>query len=204
MRQQLNLIDVRLLEAPVRPSLLVLAAIVAAAALGVGGHFSWERSAYQKLLARSAAEPMDAATVERAPDATFEARLRQIDRDELLLAVLTRVTDLPVNSAALLGQLAAALPDTLWLAEVELTGSRGLHISGGALDVAAVAVYANRLGKIATLGGVPIQLLTIEPRAAESAETAGAHDGSAPATLPAHYHFNLASETTPASPGGPR
>lgn len=203
MRQQLNLIDVQRLAVPVRPTLGTLALVVAVALLGVGAHFNWERSQYQKLMSGSAALPEQAPAEESAPDPAFDSRSRKVERDELLLAGLARATDLPSNSAGLLGQLTAALPDALWLTEVEFTGRKGLRISGGALDLAGLAVYANRLSDIAALGGVAIQVLTIEPRAA-ALEGADTDDPGAPASLPAHHHFVLGSETASASAGGPR
>lgn len=193
MSYQLNLIDERLLPVPQRPS---VAAVLAVAVLcGIGGvvHLHWERSQLARSLAQPGAESL--ATSEEVPlDPVYETRLRQLQRDERLRDALAGFSDLPQDSAARLRQLAAALPDALWLTDVQFSGSRGVRIAGGALDTAALAAYATRLGQVPAFSGLPLKALSVEPARDDNA-AAESGDGAAPppATRVVHHHFVLTS-----------
>lgn len=189
MRQHLNLIDPALLPVtawPSVPGLLGLLALVGALVLG---HYGWERSRLAQALLQAAGAP--AGTPEPVvPDPVRQALQHQVERDELLRDGLARASDLPADSVGQLRRVAAALPDTLWLIDVELSGRSGLRIAGGALDVAALTTYAARLGQIDSLKGRPLQTLTLEPQRPVAGTEA---EGAAPATLPPHHFFVLAS-----------
>lgn len=190
MKQQLNLIDPRLLPVPARPSVATLLALLAAAGVAVLGHGGWERAHYDEALAPPGALQAEALEVSR-PDPALQTLQRQVERDELLRDGLARASDLPIDSVGQLRQLSAALPNTLWLTDVELTGRNGLRIAGGALDVTALATYAARLSNIASLKGRQLQALTVEP---QQPEALGDADGAAAERLPPHHLFVLASD----------
>ena len=190
MKQQLNLIDPRLLPVPARPSVATLLALLAAAGVAVLGHGGWERAHYDEALAPPGALKAEALEVS-GPDPALHTLQRQVERDELLRDGLARASDLPIDSVGQLRQLSAALPNTLWLTDVELTGRNGLRIAGGALDVTALATYAARLSNIASLKGRQLQALTVEP---QQPEALGDADGAAAERLPPHHLFVLASD----------
>ena len=185
MKQQLNLIDPKLLPVPARPPVAVLLALLTVAGLAVVGHFGWERAQFNLALAHLGTLQAPAAE-EAAPDPALQALQRQVERDELLRDGLARASDLPADSVGQLRQLTAALPHTLWLTEVELTGRNGLRIAGGAVDVTALTAYAARLSDITSLKGRPLQALTVEPQLAEA-------QGDSEPRMPAHHLFVLAS-----------
>lgn len=193
MGYQLNLIDERALPVPARPS---VAAVLALALLcGVVGiaHLHWERTQLARSLAQPGADTL--AGGEEAPaDPAYDARLRLVQRDERLRDVLAGFRDLPLDSAARLQQLAAALPDALWLTDVQLSGSRGVRIAGGALDTAALAAYATRLGQVPAFSGLPMQALSVEPTLDEAPpRDAGSHAPAAATARALHHHFVLTS-----------
>ncbi|KNZ33512.1 MAG: hypothetical protein AD742_06385 [Methylibium sp. NZG] len=192
MKQQLNLIDPRLLTAAARPSAITLVIMLGLAAVAVQAHYGWERLQLKRALAGSSVEPAAAAPVDDAAsqaERALQALQRSVERDELLLDGLARASDLPVDSVSQLRQLAAALPQALWLTEVELSGRTGLRIAGGTLDVAALSGYAARLGEIAALKGRALQTLTLVPQRPEPANGAAAEADA----LPPHHLFVLAS-----------
>ncbi len=157
-------------------------------------HLGWERRQLAHSLAQPGAEAVVADGTLPA-DAAYDARLAQLLRDERLRDALAGFADLPQHSAQRLQQLAAALPDSLWLSEVELQGSRGVRIVGGALDPAALAGYATRLGQLDGFSGLPLQALTVETAGRPDGDTAGT-DTALPA--PAWHHFVLTSGSMPA------
>ena len=190
MKQQLNLIDPKLLPKAARPSVVELVSILAVASVAVLGHYSWEHARFVAVLAQPGTGQAAAAPDEGASDAALETLQRQVERDELLRDGLARASDLPADSATQLRQLASALPDTLWLTDVELSGRTGLRIAGGAQDVAALTIYAARLGEIASLKGRPLQALMVEPQRTESR---GDSEASTAESRPSHHLFVLAS-----------
>ncbi len=197
MKQQLNLIDPKLLPVPARPSVLSLLVLVAVVAVAVQAHYGWERTQYNRALAQAGAEPGAAPEAAAAePDAALQALQRQVERDELLRDGLARASDLPADSVGQLRQLAAALPNALWLTDVELSGRNGLRIAGGTLDVGSLSAYAMRLGEIAGLKGRPLQTLTLEPQRPEALNDT---EGAGAESLPPHHLFVLAGGEPPAS-----
>ena len=196
MKQQLNLIDPKLLPVPPRPPVAVLLALLAVAALAVMAHFAWERAQFNMALAHFGTLQAPAPE-EAAPDPALQALQRQVERDELLRDGLARASDLPADSVGQLRQLAAALPHTLWLTDIELTGRTGLRIAGGTLDVTALAAYAARLSDIASLKGRPLQALTVEPQLPEP-------QSDAELRMPPHHLFVLASGEAQAANKDPR
>lgn len=197
MSYQLNLIDERALPVPARPS---VAAVLALALLcgGVGfAHLHWERAQLARSLAQPGADTV--ASGEEAPvDPAYDARLRLVQRDERLRDALAGFRDLPLDSAARLQQLAAALPDALWLTDVQLSGSRGVRIAGGALEPAALAAYATRLGQVPAFSGLPMQAFSVEPTHDEAARRDAGDPTSAAATAhTAQHHFVLTSGQMP-------
>ncbi len=199
MTQQINLVDATLL--PPRPPLdgRAAAGIFGVALLVVAGHFGFESMRLQSALVASGTgtdaavgAPADAAS---APAAALAAQRQRLQRGEALRDALTQGRSLPDNSARLLQQVMAALPDTLWLTEIDLSGGKTIRIAGGALDASALAGFSGRLAQIDALKGTPIQVLQLEPQA--MVESASAEDeGDAPATrrrVSVPYTFALAS-----------
>ncbi len=187
MAHQLNLIDERLLPVAARPSVAALLALAGVCVVVAWGHLSWERGQLARSLAQPGAEAV-ASDGTPGADAAHDARLAQLLRDERLRDALAGFSDLPQHSARRLQQLAAALPDQLWLSEVELQGSRGVRIVGGTLDPAALSGYATRLGQLEDFSGLPLQALTVEQ--AERPVDESALTGVKP---PAWHHFVLTS-----------
>ena len=188
-RQQLNLIDPQLLPVAARPSVATLLTVLTLAAVAVLGHYAWEKARFSEALAQTGTEP--AAADEAAPDPALQALQRQIERDELLSQGLARASDLPTDTAVVLRQVAAALPPSLWLTDVEMSGRNGLRIAGGTLDVSALSDYAVKLGDIASLKGRALHALSVEPRQPPSAPVESS--GAAVESMPPHHVFVLAN-----------
>ena len=201
MKQQLNLIDIKLLPVAARPSVATLLCVVATATAALVAHYGWERAEFNRTLLRSASEPAAAANpaaAAGAPDTAQQALRLEVERDELLLEGLARASDLPTESVGQLRQVAAALPAALWLVEVELSGRSGLRIAGGTLEVADLSAYARRLGEISSFKGRSLQTLTLEPRRPEP-RGEGSQDEAG--QMPPHHLFVLASEEPRATEG---
>lgn len=203
--QQLNLLDPALLP-PLR--LLSGARCLAIAALtlvAVGGHWVYEkncltwalRAAGVPDLAQADAAAAAAASASAAGDGTL-ALQAQLARSEALRALLDHGDSLPPDSAALLRSVIAALPDSAWLTEVDISGARGLRIAGGMVEPGALAAYAQRLAAVAPLRGVPIETLRVEPPPPRTDNNTDNNTDSKPhnsteARRPAHHSFLLAS-----------
>ena len=197
-RQQINLID---------PSLRVVRdwlggrSIVAAGlvlGLSVGGHWAYEQATLSHLLKVAAAAPPPADAGTSAGTSPIELQLQDAQRSlaggERLLQAVAGLTDLPRDNARRLRSLISAMPDTLWLQELELNGERGLRIAGGATDAAALTTFAQRLGALPAFHGTPLQVFKIDPRAAPERKDAASADAAPDidARLP-HYAFVLSS-----------
>ncbi|MBI5719461.1 MAG: PilN domain-containing protein [Burkholderiales bacterium] len=193
--QNVNLLDPRLQPAePLVRSGTALAALAAAAAL-VLLHGLVEQQLTRRALAATAAaasggEATEAATEGAAPTALSRLRA-QVDEREAWLAAVRADGAVPAQPAATLQRIVAALPETMWLTEVELHGSAGLRIRGGTLDPLALAEFARRLALAEPLRGLGLQTLRLEPDDAPAA----AEDAPAPA--PTH-RFVLASHAAAA------
>ena len=197
MSQNINLIDASLLPRTERLNGRVMLSALALASSAVLAHYGVEQTRLKRALAASA---VAAAPADAGPDAAGDIALAQLRlrlaRGEALRDALGRAGDLPVNSARLLQDVARALPDSLWLTEIDVQGQRTIRIAGGAVDAASLAVFSTRLGEVAALRGMPIQVLRLEPQPdteAAAAETAEAGSGVAGARRAVPYLFELAS-----------
>jgi hypothetical protein len=80
-----------------------------------------------------------------------------------------------------------------------------MRIAGGALSAAALTAYSRRLGEEAVFKGLPLPVVTVEPRSAEAAAeqpVPGAATAAARHRVPAHYGFVLSTTATePAAQG---
>lgn len=178
--QHINLVEARLLPPLRLLSGLRLATLIAAGALLVFGHWGFERVALSRALAMdSTAEQAD--TNHRsvaAKDGLADLRERVAQREAL--RDLLAADHLPQQPAALLRSVIDALPQTLWLTEVEVARERALRIAGGALDAAALNSFAAALAQVPSLRGMPVHTVRLEP---------AGKDGDAPAG----WRFVLAS-----------
>jgi|CXWL01.1.fsa_nt_gi hypothetical protein len=190
MPQQINLIDAALLPAQQRLTPIALLATLGTAAALLVAHFGWEQMALARALAVATANAPVAveATPGAEPDSAPADRQA---RREALRDLLRRQVAVPEGSALLLGEIIRALPDALWLTELEIGTQRSLRISGGAADTAGFGQFTARLTLIPALQGLPITTLRLEPRPLEG----GAADA---APLPPAQLFVLAS-----GPAGP-
>ncbi len=207
--QQLNLLDPSLLP-PLRllsgARCLVLAAVAVAA---VGSHWGFEQSRLTQALraagvpvaAQADAAAATAAGASAANDGSLALQAK-LSRSEALRALLDHGDSLPPDSAALLRSVIAALPDSAWLTEVDISGARGLRIAGGMVEPGALAAYAQRLAAVAPLRGVPIETLRVDPPPPRTDNTSDNNTdnntdskphNSTEARRPAHHSFVLAS-----------
>lgn len=188
MTQQVNLIDASLL--PPRRLLTARSMLVAWAAgsLFVLSHLAWERNALRNALvvepAASSAESNPQAVPATEGDAAMQRRIVQ---SEALRQMLRRSGQAMPDGAALLRQVIAALPESMWLTQIDIAGTQAIRIAGGTTDPKALTDFADRLARIPALRGVPIEAVRIEPQEAN----AGGGDGAA--ATPAHHNFVLAS-----------
>ena len=185
--QNVNLIDRALIPTqPLVPTRWVVVALVLAA-LAVGVHALAEKHWTTLLLAlETPASEATAQDSDAAPDAALAQRVAQ---RAALLAVLEREIRPPADPAGTLLAIVAALPGSMWLTEVELSGARGLRITGGALEVQALGEIARRLER--PLAGVGLATLRLEAQAASG--TGSAAEGDAGAGAPAAHRFALAT-----------
>jgi Tfp pilus assembly protein PilN len=198
MTQQINL-----LEPSLRPrrqwcsgrDMLVAGAVLAVAVLG---HYVWEQQALARVLAAASA-PVPAAVDAPAgvpPDAAqalLLERQARVRRDEALLQTLAGLNDLPRHNAQRLQGLIAVLPQDMWLQEVQFSGARGVRIAGGALNAAALAAYARRLGEQPAFQGLPLHVVAVDPREAQAAEGDAGAAAAPRSGMPTHYAFVLSS-----------
>jgi MSHA biogenesis protein MshI len=176
--QQINLFDATLL--PPRDwctgrNILVSATLLAS---GVAAHGAYEGLALNRVLAANASAPAPAhAPTDASPaptadgiDTTLREAQQQLARDRSLLDAVTGLSDLPLHTARRLDSLIAAMPNSVWLREVEFSGARSVRIVGGALDPAALAGFSQRLGQAPAFGGLPLHVYTLEPLASLDAQ----------------------------------
>jgi len=201
--QQINLLDPSLLAAPRLLGSGALVGLVGAAALAVAGHWAleshWTRSALAAVVPPAppaeTAIAADAAASAADPAQALQARIAE---REALRAVLVQQTQLPRAPAELIAQVIAALPQNMWLSEIDIAGTRNLRIAGGTLDPAALSTFAQALGGITALRGVPIESVRLEGAAvlASDPDSEG---------LPPSHRFLLAStaSTTAAAATAP-
>lgn len=199
--QNINLLDRRLLPAEPLVRAAPAIALLGACALVVLGHGLFEQQRLQRALAAVAEQtPAEAAVAPTGADPGSDvAQLRaRLAIREALLAALKSETAQPADPARTVRHVVAALPETMWLTEVELHGARDMRIAGGTLDPMALAEFARRLAASEALRGLGLQTLRLEPEAHMAAS------GEGPAA-PATHLFTLASQSgSDESGGGPR
>ena len=199
MSSQINLVDPSLLPKRALINSRAVAVIVGVSLLAVAVHGGVESAQLRAALATTAVQANAAPAVDAAsePVEGMPAKMQRLQRGLALRDALAQVHSLPDDSAGLLQQVMAALPDTLWLTEIDLSGNQSIRIAGGALDASALAAFSARLARIDALKGTPIQVLQLEPQA--GGELAAVDDsGESAALAPLRrarptYAFALAS-----------
>ncbi len=191
MTQQINLLEHSLLPKREWCTGRVIVTVAGLLAAAVGAHYTNESAGIKRLLAAGAPSP---AGTEASADAAdpIEMQLREsqarLARGEMLMKALAGLTDLPRDNARRLQALIDAMPDTVWLQEVELVGERGVRIAGGATQAAALAGYAQRLGSTKEFEALPLHVYALTPRDADAHDhtASGASDThpDAPAAMP--------------------
>lgn len=201
MTSQINLVDASLLPKRALIDGRAAAAIVGVALLGVAIHGGMESAQLRSALAANPAAAMLQATATAdaasTPVGGLAAQTQQLQRNLALRDALAQAHSLPDDSARLLQQVMAALPDTLWLTEIDLRGNQSIRIAGGALDASALAGFSASLARIEALKGTPVLVLQLEPQV--RADGASADDNDSASTTPTArrarqpYTFALAS-----------
>jgi hypothetical protein len=187
--QHINLIDATLLPQQRLLGSAALLASLMACALAVAVHLGVEMRLTQRTALAQAATANTAAADGTTPAAATgpNAELQaQIASREALKSALQSHAQLPKAPAQLLADVAAALPNTMWLSEIDISGAHNLRIAGGLLEPTALPRFAEQLAQVQALRGLPIHLLRLEPAAAERS----AGDELA---IPASHRFMLAS-----------
>ncbi len=195
MTQQINLLDPALLPHRDWCNGRFIVGMSAVLLLAIGGQWGHERWAMAQLLAHSAAAGAEATAAATASiDAEIAELNTQLAGGEALLRAAGGLVELPKDSAARIESLIAAMPQNLWLDEVEFSADRRVSIAGGVSDAAGLAAFSKRLGESSTYGGLPLRVVALEPRESDAPEIAGASGQTTTATLKkVSYHFVLAS-----------
>jgi hypothetical protein len=170
MIQQINLLEPSLLpkrEWCTGQSIVIGAALLASA---VVAHYAHEKMSLQRMLASSS----PAAPTAQASAATgdgIDAQLRdgqlRLARGEMLMKAVGGLIDLPRDNARRLQTLFAAMPETIWLQEVEFSSERNVRIVGGATDSGSLTSFSRRLGATEAFQGLPLHVYSLQPREAE-------------------------------------
>lgn len=203
MTQQINLLDPSLV--PARDwcngrFVLGLALVLAA---GTAAHLSYEAQALKSFLAHALSDAQDSAdaSTETADAAVTDLQAR-VTANESLLQAVGSFAELPRDNAARLRALISAMPDTLWLQEVEFSVERGVRIAGSALDAKALAGFADRLGAQPAFRGLPLHLFALQPGERDEAAAAVGAEGAPSLSAPPHYGFLLSSIDSGRAVGG--
>lgn len=201
MTQQINLLEPSLLPKREWCTGRVIVAVVGVLSIAVGAHYMHESAGIKRALASGSPAPSDAAASGENSD-PIEAQLREgqsrLARGEMLMKAVAGLTDLPRDNARRLQVLIAAMPDTVWLQEVEFSGERGVRIVGGATPSTALAGFSQSLGATKEFQALPLHVYALAPRdvhdstAAQPPSAADTKDEHAPAPAP-HYRFVLSS-----------
>ena len=169
MTQQINLLDPALLPQRDWCNGRFILGMGALLAVVIGGQWVYERQAMTRLLANSAvAAPTEASTA--AIDGEIAELQSKLASGEALLHAAGGLSDLPKDSAARVQALIDAMPQNLWLDEVEFGINQRVRISGGVGDAAGLAAFSQRLGEAQAYGGLPLRVVALEPQDSESAE----------------------------------
>lgn len=194
MTQQINLYDPALLPQHDWCNGRFIVGLGALLALVLGGQWGHERWELARALAASAAHASATTAVATASiDAEIAELQTQLTGGEALLRTAGGLSELPKDSAARLEALISAMPQNLWLDEVEFNVDRRVRITGGVGDAAGLAAFSKRLGESGTYRGLPLKVVALEPRKTDDAE---AGDGLRPIkSNPANasYTFVLSS-----------
>ncbi len=203
MTQQINLFDPDLVPLRDWCSGKFVLGLTLALILGTAGHLAYERQALKALLASASAATDDTAITAADPqDASLAELKARVSANEHLLQAVGSFTDLPQDNAARLRSLIAAMPEALWLQEIEFSVERGVRIAGSALDAKALAGFSGRLGAQSAFRGLPLHVFALQP--ADGSDVAAGAVGGARAAAPEHYSFLLSSIDGGRSVGGAR
>lgn len=201
MTQQINLLELSLLPKREWCTGRSIVAVVGLLAGAVGAHYLHESAGIKRLLASASPTPGSAGTAAETAD-PIETQLREgqsrLERGEMLMKAVAGLTDLPRDNAHRLQALIAALPDTVWLQEVEFSGEGGVRIVGGATLSPALAEFSQRLGRTKAFHGLPLHVYALAPRELEvdaMPDAAPAEDAKAERAPPPPplYGFMLSS-----------
>ena len=196
MRAQINLVDPSLLpQVQHLPAKRVLLLVLCAAGL-VTMHYSYERVQLGKTVAMGASNEATAnPLLDASTDEAFEILQKQLNRDELLRDGLSKLTDLPEGTADVLANVIAALPEQLWLTELEFIGKRGIRLRGGATAHRGLAEFSSKLAKVSALAGLPVEVVSLRPATPTASEAVNQSPASAPVISPTadHFDFELAT-----------
>jgi hypothetical protein len=205
MAQQINLLEPALL--PKREWCTGRSVLVTAGLLGgaVVAHYSHENMALKRALASAAPAPSTAAstgTQGEPVDIQMRDSQLRLARSETLMKAVGALTDLPRDNARRMKTLFAAMPETVWLQEVEFSSERSVRIVGGATEPSALTGFSQRLGAAQAFHGLPLHVYALQPREAEPGaalpvDAAPAGDASAErgtaTPAPTLYGFVLSS-----------
>jgi hypothetical protein len=199
MTQQINLLEPSLLPKREWCTGRVIVAVAGVLAVAVGAHYMHESAGIKRALAAGSPAPSDAAASAENSD-PIEAQLRdgqsRLARGEMLMKAVAGLTDLPRDNARRLQALIAAMPDTVWLQEVEFSGERAVRIVGGATQSAALAGFSQSLGATKEFEALPLHVYALAPRDTEPPAQPQPGDDAkeerAPAPAP-QYRFVLSS-----------
>jgi hypothetical protein len=168
MPQQINLIDESL--RPVRqrlPASALLATLAVASSL-LATHYMWEKWSLARALSHAVVPPpaVSELATDTATQAREEARLAQREALRDLLRLQVSVAE---GSASLLGDIIGAMPENMWLTELEVGAARTLKIGGGIANSASFGLFSSRLEHITALKNLPVHTVRLGPRVLESA-----------------------------------
>lgn len=216
--QQVNLVDPSLLRVPERLGRNTLLTVLALGVVAVSVHWSVERYEFGRQLSRLTPSTPPVVAAETTGVEVMPAHLlsmqERIIRGETLRSALAQGGDLPDNAGAILNAVILALPDTMWLTELQVLGDKSVVISGGTLERPALATFSQQLEANPTLTGTPITIVQLEPRSRQQVAPPSAGDalsyGGEPqsdttadaAKAPAYFAFTLATRTQSTNPGG--
>lgn len=169
MTQQINLLDAALLPQRDWCNGRFIVGTGALWVALVGGQWVYEKHALTTLLAVSA--PVESAMADTpAIDAEIAELSTQVAGGEALLRTAGGLTALPQESAARVQALIDAMPQNLWLDEVEFGTNQRVRITGGVGDAAGLAAFSQRLGASAAYNGLPLRVVALAPRENEALE----------------------------------
>lgn len=203
MTQQINLLDASLVPPRDWCNGKFVLGLGLALAVGTAGHLAYESRALTHFLASTLSTAQDSEfAVPGAEDAPMAELRARADANQNLLQAVGSFAELPRDNAARLRSLIAAMPDSLWLQEVEFSIEKGVRIAGSALDAKSLAGFSDRLGAQPAFRGLPLHLFALQPGETEQLADARAADG-APAAAPLrHYGFLLSSIDASRAAGG--